>query len=52
LRYLVRALDVTGAALFTCGACGLAYMVHPFVAACVGGVLLLVSGAVVERGKR
>ncbi len=53
MRYFAWALDVIGAVLFIGGACGLAYLVTPLLAALVGGVLLLLAGAVLEpRGKR
>ena len=48
MRYLTLALDVLGAALFMAGACGLAYLVHPLLAVLVGGLLLLVAGAVLS----
>lgn len=51
MRYIARALDIIGAVLFIAGACGLAYLAHPFLAVLVGGILLLVTSWLLEHGK-
>lgn len=51
-RYIAWALEAAGALLFALGACGLAYLVHPLLAALIGGILALVAGAVIEPERR
>lgn len=48
MRVILLALQLTGAGLFLIGACGLAYLAHPFLAVLVGGFLLLLGVDMLE----
>jgi len=51
LRYLYRFLDVLGVILAAGGLIGLAFLVHPFLAATVAGAACLVVAFVFEPRK-
>lgn len=50
-RFVALACDAAGAVLFIAGACGMAWLLHPFLAAFTGGFLLLVAGFLLSPGR-